>query len=230
MNPGDVISHTGMCSYEGQMLQRGMTFRAPPRSGVILMSLRKGAPYVDAVRADGTLEYEGHDASRSEAAPVPKAVDQPARTPRGTLTENGKFAEWTDRFVRGEVPPARFHVYEKLQDGIWTFRGVFELRAYRLVWDGTRHVFRFDLIPTSAESQATDPREIQREAQTRQIPTLVKQFVYKRDRGRCVICGSNQNLHYDHDLPFSLGGSSATERNVRLLCATHNLAKSNRIE
>ncbi len=32
--------------------------------------------------------------------------------------------------------------------------------------------------------------------------------VWKRDKGRCVMCGSDNNLHYDHDLPFSKGGSS----------------------
>jgi hypothetical protein len=36
-------------------------------------------------------------------------------------------------------------------------------------------------------------------------------------------------LHYDHDIPFSKGGSSLTADNVRLLCAKHNLEKSDKI-
>jgi 5-methylcytosine-specific restriction endonuclease McrA len=61
------------------------------------------------------------------------------------------------------------------------------------------------------------------------IPTLVKVDVWRRDRGQCVQCGSTKNLHFDHDIPFSKGGSSLTTANVRLLCAKHNLEKSDKI-
>jgi hypothetical protein len=64
----------------------------------------------------------------------------------------------------------------------------------------------------------------------RVIPSDVKLAVWKRDRGQCVTCGSADNLHFDHVLPFSRGGSSLLTENVQLLCARHNLAKSNRIE
>jgi len=57
----------------------------------------------------------------------------------------------------------------------------------------------------------------------------VKVEVWRRDHGRCVQCGSTKNLHYDHDIPFSKGGSSLTVANVRLLCAKHNLEKSDKI-
>ncbi len=32
-----------------------------------------------------------------------------------------------------------------------------------------------------------------------------------------------------HDIPFSRGGSSIVAENVRLLCAQHNLSKSDKI-
>lgn len=54
--------------------------------------------------------------------------------------------------------------------------------------------------------------------------------VYKRDRGRCVKCSSNQNLHFDHVLPYSLGGTSKDASNIRLLCARHNLEKGSKLE
>jgi hypothetical protein len=38
------------------------------------------------------------------------------------------------------------------------------------------------------------------------------------------------NLHYDYDVSYFKGGSSLTAKNIRLLCARHNLAKSNKIE
>jgi 5-methylcytosine-specific restriction endonuclease McrA len=61
------------------------------------------------------------------------------------------------------------------------------------------------------------------------IPSEVKREVWKRDGGKCVMCGANHNLHYDHDIPFSRGGSSIVAENVRLLCAKHNLSKSDKI-
>jgi len=52
--------------------------------------------------------------------------------------------------------------------------------------------------------------------------------VWKRDKGKCVKCGSSNNLHFDHDIPYSIGGSSLTAANVQLLCARHNLEKRER--
>jgi 5-methylcytosine-specific restriction endonuclease McrA len=54
--------------------------------------------------------------------------------------------------------------------------------------------------------------------------------VWKRDHGKCVKCGAIKNLHFDHELPFSKGGTSLTSKNVRLLCMVCNLAKSAKIE
>jgi 5-methylcytosine-specific restriction endonuclease McrA len=47
--------------------------------------------------------------------------------------------------------------------------------------------------------------------------------------GKCVQCGSSDNLHFDHIIPFSLGGSSLVAENIQLLCARHNLQKRDRI-
>ena len=59
----------------------------------------------------------------------------------------------------------------------------------------------------------------------RKIPGEIQQEVYKRDRGKRRICGSTNNLHFDHILPFSKGGSSKVASNIQLLCARHNLQK-----
>ncbi|MEJ2255136.1 MAG: HNH endonuclease [Nitrospirota bacterium] len=45
-----------------------------------------------------------------------------------------------------------------------------------------------------------------------------------------MLCGATDELHFDHDLPYSKGGTSITEENVRILCARHNLKKSHKIE
>jgi len=60
------------------------------------------------------------------------------------------------------------------------------------------------------------------------IPQDVRIFVWRRDQGRCVICGSQEKLEYDHIIPFSKGGSN-TERNIQLLCERCNRQKSDGI-
>ena len=69
----------------------------------------------------------------------------------------------------------------------------------------------------------------------RLIPSDVKLAVYKRDKGMCVECLKHgrevkHDLHFDHILPYSLGGSSTNADNIQLLCQQHNLAKSANIE
>ena len=104
LKAGDVISYHRMCGEESTQLQRGMNFQLPSGRTVILMSRRKNAPYRDRLADDGTtIIYEGHDVPKTGALPYPKLVDQPDRTPRGTLTQNGLFARAADLFKRGEA-------------------------------------------------------------------------------------------------------------------------------
>ena len=56
------------------------------------------------------------------------------------------------------------------------------------------------------------------------IPESVRMFVWQRDEGRCVKCGSQEKLEFDHVIPVAEGGSS-TDRNVKLLCEACNRAK-----
>lgn len=60
------------------------------------------------------------------------------------------------------------------------------------------------------------------------IPKEVADAVYSRDRGKCVYCGSTENLQFDHIIPFSKGGATSVE-NLQLLCQKCNLEKSNKI-
>jgi hypothetical protein len=64
---------------------------------------------------------------------------------------------------------------------------------------------------------------------SRHIPTSVKNEVWERDGGKCVLCGSKRDLEWDHDIPFKRGGSN-TSNNIRILCKKCNRHKSDKIE
>jgi len=48
--------------------------------------------------------------------------------------------------------------------------------------------------------------------------------VWQRGSGRCVSCGNNQNLEFDHVIPVAMGGANAA-RNLQLLCQACNREK-----
>ena len=62
----------------------------------------------------------------------------------------------------------------------------------------------------------------------RRLSKEVRSNVWKRDRGKCVECGSDRDIQFDHVIPFSKGGSD-TEENVQLLCKYCNKKKGVKI-
>jgi hypothetical protein len=227
--PGDVISYIEMCQTEGTSLQRGMNFHLAGRISVILMSIRRGAPYADRVEDKGrTLVYEGHDVPHSKLAVDPKKVDQPEFFPSGRPTQNGLFLAAARRAARGESSPELVRVYEKIHSGVWVFDGIFELVDGWMETVEQRKVFRFKLRLIESVN-ANEPSRKEDLPHNRLIPAAVKLEVWKRDKGKCVLCGNRENLHFDHVIPFSLGGSSLSAKNIQLLCARHNLQKHDKI-
>lgn len=60
------------------------------------------------------------------------------------------------------------------------------------------------------------------------IPDDVQILVWNRDGGKCVKCGSQELLEFDHIIPFSRGGSNSA-RNIQLLCQKCNRTKLDKI-
>lgn len=60
------------------------------------------------------------------------------------------------------------------------------------------------------------------------IPQDILDKVWNRDGGKCVKCGSQEKIEFDHIIPFSKGGSN-TYRNLQILCEKCNRQKSNSI-
>ena len=225
----NIISYIEMCRRENASLQAGMNFGLARSHSVILMSLRPNARYRDRLEDGGTtLIYEGHDQPRTPACPNPKVVDQLERTPFGNLTQNGKFHAAAHAAKAGHRTPERVRAYEKIRPGIWAYNGVFHLVDSWSETDENRRVFKFKLIAVEDEEDLTST-PVSTPVRRRVIPTAVKLAVWKRDGGKCVECGAADELHFDHDLPWSRGGTSITEANVQLLCARHNLQKSDQI-
>ena len=123
-------------------------------------------------------------------------------------------------------------MYEKIKDGIWTDNGFFHLVDSWAEYDGIRNVCKFKLVAVAGVSDVSAAEEMSSYLveRSRIIPTPVKLEVWRRDGGKCVTCGATDELHFDHILPFSKGGTSLKAENVQLLCARHNLSKSAKIQ
>lgn len=78
-----------------------------------------------------------------------------------------------------------------------------------------------DFAGLHEKASAAAPAEIKRKP----ISEAVRHAVWRRDGGKCVECGSRENLEFDHIIPFSRGGAD-TERNLQLLCGDCNRKKS----
>ena len=205
-----------------------MNYRLNKKYSVLLQSTRTDAKYEDEVLDDGnTLIYEGHDISKNKINKQPKLFDQQLFNRNGTLTQNGLFFNAAHEFKAGFKSAEAVRVYDKLDAGIWTFAGVFYLIDAYYIELQNRKVFKFKLEIANREQQVLPKKK--ELSPGRIIPTDVKILVWERDNGRCVQCKSAQNLHFDHIIPFSKGGSSQTPDNIQLLCAEHNLKKSDKL-
>lgn len=220
----EIITYDELCAREGARLQQGMHYRIGEGHSVVLMSSRRGAPYSDRhVERGAAIVYQGHDAPRGPSLREPRLADQPEYTASGRLTQNGAFLKAVELYLVGLRPPEPVRVYQKLAMGIWCFNGVYVLLDGWQEQDAERKVFRFRLEPEQGQADALPP------PRPRAIPASVRRAVWKRDQGRCVMCGATEDLHFDHIIPFSKGGSSWRADNVHLLCSRHNLRKSDRI-
>jgi len=229
----DIFSYNEIVSKEGFNIQRGMNYRPQgKRYSIFLMSVRENAPYNDGfTKAGDQLIYEGEDINRRENN-NPKEINQSLFTKTGKLTNNGLFFKAAEDFkCKRREKPEVVKVYEKINNNVWSDKGWFNLIDVEYIYSDVekRKVFKYILHPESSKVDMS-AQEIEELEFSRRIPTGVKRLVWERDGGKCVECGSQKDLHFDHIIPWSKGGSSTDPNNVQILCGRHNLKKSDRIK
>lgn len=77
------------------------------------------------------------------------------------------------------------------------------------------------LASTGVPAPTAEQRESLHERKRSRLSNEVMSEVWIRDGGKCVECGSTEDLEFDHIVPFSKGGSCASE-NLRILCRQCN--------
>lgn len=229
----DIFSYNEIVSKEGFNIQRGMNYRPQgKRYSIFLMSVRENAPYNDGFSKESDqLIYEGEDVNRRENK-YPKEADQPLFTKTGKLTNNGLFFRAAEDFkCKRKEKPEQIKVYEKINNNVWVDKGWFNLVDAEYIFSDSekRKVFKFVLKPEDSKADMT-AQEVEEFEFSRRIPTDVKRLVWERDGGRCVECKAQKDLHFDHIIPWSKGGSSNDPSNVQILCGKHNLKKSDSIK
>jgi len=141
-----------------------------------------------------------------------------------------KTSEYKRKNARQRIQPVRLYALEGKT--WWWYRGEFytETEGYSpeevklLLWEkDERRRRKFERL-----RKATAGTARAKSARHERIPEEVRMLVWRRDGGRCVKCGSTEDLEFDHIIPIAKGGSN-TEKNVQLLCAKCNREKSNHI-
>jgi hypothetical protein len=132
---------------------------------------------------------------------------------------------WLEAQERSELEPVKLHEY----DGRtwWRFKGEIFTEASQLSAEDVQALalqLRRDDEKTLARAHAEMRGEAAAARPREPIAESVRHEVWRRDGGRCVDCGSKENLEFDHIIPWSEGGAN-TARNLELRCEACNRKK-----
>lgn len=165
-------------------------------------------------------EMPAQDWDRIVAASTPAHLGWEEREGRDWWWYGGRIWETRERGISPDVFPvaadawdawmenrgasARQREEEDIRIELAEEQAAEERRKAKLAWADAK---------LSGESSRREP-----------IPRDVRLEVFRRDGGRCVECGSDFDLQYDHIIPFSMGGSNSVA-NLQLLCGDCNRRK-----
>ena len=144
---------------------------------------------------------------------------------------------------KGSFPNYRFEVISffrhmfleglsnfKIQDTVKEMKSFFEIETKKTLRDNEvkKYTNVLKILSSYPNWDLKDLKNTTSKTPRISIPQNIKDKVWNRDGGKCVQCGSNENIEFDHIIPFSKGGSS-TYRNLQILCEKCNRSKSSKI-
>ncbi len=138
----------------------------------------------------------------------------------------GRFSQLAAARMRQPVSIARSgpRVWWWFEDSFyWESGGYAQRDVLALIRDrqrrATERLDRAHMLLNVEEGRQDRPQ-----GQRQPIPREIRRAVFERDGGRCVECGSNFDLQYDHLIPVALGGATTAD-NLQLLCGPCNRTK-----
>lgn len=143
---------------------------------------------------------------------------------------SGLVLDGAQRFVR-EVKDDDAELARYLRIEERELAGASNISAETVAFDvNQRDAVRLKVLLAESGAKVRIESAPRRDADERRpsISEAVRNEVWRKDAGRCVDCGSRENLHFDHIIPWSRGGAS-TARNLELRCESCNLRKGARI-
>ena len=139
-----------------------------------------------------------------------KALDHKAKNGAVLLIEPGGEPE--------SVPKSGRRLWWANDGLFWADADLQDEEVALLVQDRQRkHQARLDRLRRTPKTRQRDP-----------IPRDVQAVIWKRDNGRCVRCGTEEDLQFDHIIPVAKGGGNAAD-NIQVLCGDCNRRKSDSI-
>ena len=117
----------------------------------------------------------------------------------------------------------KFLVSESFLGAVVLAAEVWETAAYGRVMDLAELVER----DQAASINERTVRQFVPTSGRRALPRDVQRLVFTRDGGRCVYCGRQADLQFDHIIPVSLGGNDHAD-NLQVLCRMCNQEKGAR--
>lgn len=186
---------------------------------------------------------------KEKIVPIAVATEQ-VPTPSLFAPAEDKKEENSDYFRRGSSAEKRTQISFSVDDDFMTllnrakeisFRGKKEdvslenvltraLRAYLSKEDPKEHQARRKVRP-KRKSRHEGTQDV---SAKRSVPGPLRDLVLERDDFQCTYIGSSGarccsrvNLQVDHQMPVALGGETSS-KNLRTLCATHNLSEARR--
>jgi hypothetical protein len=153
----------------------------------------------------------------------------PLNPPPDRFSIGAKIGSW--RWLPPGVDLARPVLLDTMEDGkhLWSVDGVCYSTFENLTSDEVTALLsekenRARAKVAKAVAAMEQAERLAEPGRRSVIPDDVKVFVWRRDQGQCVRCGSPSELEFDHIIPLAMGGAN-TERNLQLLCAGCNRAK-----